>query len=89
MKLQEDRIHDMLTQANELAAVRGWNSSSGLEQSEQLQVGDVFDDDGRRDVRDVVVGADFGFVHRSTESVGRREGPADRLYGLQRIGIVQ
>ena len=53
--------------------VSGWSSASGLEQSEQLQVGDVFDDDRRRDLRDVVVGADFRFLHRSTESVGRRQ----------------
>ena len=57
----------------------GWSSASGLEQSEQLQVGDVFDDDRRRDLRDVVVGADFRFLHRSTESVGRRKRSANRL----------
>src|SRR5262249_7587129 len=60
-----------------------------LEQSEQLQVGDGFEDDRRRDVRDVVVRADFGFLYRSTESVGRGQGPADRLGGLQIIGIAQ
>ena len=49
---------------------------------EQLQVGDVFDDDRRRDVRDVIVGADFRVLHRGTESVGRRKGPAHRLCGL-------
>lgn len=49
-----------------------WSFSSGLEQSEQLQVSDVFNDDRCRDVRDIVVRANFRFLHRSTESVGRR-----------------
>ena len=49
---------------------------------EQLQVGDVFDDDRRRDVRNVTVGADFRFLHRSTESLGGRKRSADRLCRL-------
>jgi hypothetical protein len=67
----------------------GWSFSRGLEESQQLQVGDVFDNDRCRDVRDVVVGADFRFLHRGTESVGRCQGPEDRLCGLEIIGIVQ
>ena len=63
-------------------ACAGWSSASGLEQSEQLQVGDVFDHDRRRNVRDVVVGADFRFLYRSTEPIGRPKRSADRLCGL-------
>jgi hypothetical protein len=56
---------------------------------EQLQVSDIFDDDRRRDVRNVTVGADFRFrfMHRSTESFGRGEGPAHRLCGLQSLAL--
>jgi hypothetical protein len=47
-------------------------AKSGLQQADQLQVGDVFEDGRRRDVRDVIVRADFGFLYRGPESVGRR-----------------
>ena len=63
-----------------------------LEQSEQLQVGDVFDDDRRRDVRDVrmsLSGPIFASLHRRTESVGRRHGPAGRLGRLQLLRMCQ
>ena len=43
----------------------------GLHQAEQLQVGDVLDDDLPRDVRNVFVGADFRVLHRGAEHVGR------------------
>ena len=59
---------------------------AGLQQSEQLQVGDVLDDDRCRDawdVRNVLVRADFRGLHGSAEPVGRRIGPAYRLTRLQ------
>src|SRR5689334_21140916 len=64
-------------------------TTTGLEKSQQLQVGGVFDDHWRRDMRDVVVWADFCFLHRSTESVGRRVGPVARLGRPQFLGDLQ
>jgi hypothetical protein len=53
-----------------------------LQQSEQLQVGDVLDDDVVRDVWNVFVGADFRLLHRGAEPFCRRQGAAPRLVGL-------
>ncbi len=43
-----------------------------LQQSAQLQIGDVLDDDRRRDVWDVLVRADFRLLHGCPEAVGGR-----------------
>ena len=51
-------------------------------QSEELQVGNVFENDRRRDMWDVVVGAQFGVLYRGAEAVGRGEGPAGWFRGL-------
>jgi hypothetical protein len=52
-----------------------------LQQSEKLQVGDVFDDERRRDVRNVFVRADFRLLHRRAESLGRRERAVEWFLG--------
>jgi hypothetical protein len=51
------------------------------QQSEQFQVSDVFDDDRRRNVRDVLVRADFRLLDRRTEPVSRRDGSPGWLFG--------
>ena len=42
-----------------------------LQQSELVQVGDVFDDELGRNVWDVFVRADFRLLHRRAEAFGR------------------
>src|SRR4051812_40818814 len=61
----------------------------GLEQSQQLQVGDVLRDDLSRYVRNIVVGPDLRLLPRSAEPVGRRVRAECRLRRLQIVGIVQ
>jgi hypothetical protein len=53
-----------------------------LQQSEQIQVSDVFDDDLRCHVRDVFIYAELRALHRRTEPLGRHRGSADRRRGL-------
>ena len=45
------------------------------QKSEHLQVADVLDDDRRRDMRNVFVGADFRVLHRRAEPIGRGHRP--------------
>jgi hypothetical protein len=53
-----------LTVVDSLSDSSNRSRGSSSKQPEQVQVGDVLNDDRRRDVRDVFVGADFCFLHR-------------------------
>lgn len=54
---------------------------TSLKHSEESQISCIFEDDGRRDMRDVIVGADFVTLDRGTEPLGVGEGTEHRLSG--------